>query len=344
MSTLSLNGLSLVPIDPSDEDAIRQCYELHCEIASVDRPDDPPPCWVHTLGSFRNPWPGGLQITWLARVAGTVVGSCALDLPMLDNVYNAGGDIVVAPGYRCRGVGRLLLEHLRVEAARQSRIRLVVWVGQPLDPAAPDPAGRFAAAAGALPALVQTRRRLAVDSVDPAVLAQLYAPAQVRASSAGYSVVQWVGGTPRQWLDGMAYLTARMSTDAPLEELQWDAENYDAARMQARDTSCLACGLHMVTTAALDATGELVAFTQLVGDTTSRWFAWQWDTIVAPEHRGHRLGTLIKVANLEFARAQRPELRVIDTCNADSNPYMVAINEAMGFRPYRRAIDWQLDL
>jgi hypothetical protein len=56
---------------------------------------------------------------------------------------------------------------------------------------------------------------------------------------------------------------------------------------------------------------------------------------VAPEHRGHRLGTLIKVANLEFARAQRSELRAIGTCNADSNSHMVAINEAMEFRPHR---------
>jgi GNAT superfamily N-acetyltransferase len=88
--------------------------------------------------------------------------------------------------------------------------------------------------------------------------------------------------------------------------------------------------------------GHLVAFTQLVGYATSPWYAEQWDTIVAPEHRGHRLGTLVKVANLDFARAQRPELRVIDTCNAASNPYMVGINEAMGFRGYRRYGEWQL--
>lgn len=53
---------------------------------------------------------------------------------------------------------------------------------------------------------------------------------------------------------------------------------------------------------------------------------------------------LIKVVNLNYARVQRPELRVIDTGNADSNPYMVGINEAMGFRPHRRSVEWQLDL
>ncbi|MGH3289397.1 MAG: GNAT family N-acetyltransferase [Streptosporangiaceae bacterium] len=342
MTTLSLSGLFLAPVDPSDEDAIRQWYELDCAVASADHPDDPPPCWINVLGRFRHPWPGEVQTVWLAHVAGSVVGGCALDLPMLDNLRNAHGGILVAPEHRRRGIGRALLAHLRAEATRQDRIRLTFWVDQPLDSAAPDPAGRFAAASGAAPALVQTLRRLDLDTVDPAALSRLDAPA--RARSGDYSLVQWVGATPSQWLDDVAYLTGRMSIDPPLDDLQWDPEVYDAARIQARDARRLARGNHLVVTAAEDPTGRLIAFTQIIGDATSRWFAGQEDTIVAPEHRGHRLGTLIKVANLALARAQRPELRVIDTCNADSNPYMVSINEAMGFRPHRRAVDWQLDL
>ncbi len=261
---------------------------------------------------------------------------------MLDNLNTATGEILVAPGHRRRGIGRALLSHLRSEAIGRGRIRLVVPVSQPLDPAAPDPAGQFAVAAGAAQALVETRRRLHVDSMNAAVLARI--EAQAHAKSRDYSLVQWVGGTPQRSLDDIAYLTGRMSTDAPLDDLQWEAEVYDAQRMRSRDTSCLARRLHMVTTAAVDNAGRLVAFTQIVGFATSPWFADQWDTIVAPEHRGHRLGTLIKVVNLRHARALRPELRVIDTSNADSNPYMVRINEAMGFRPHHRIGEWQLDL
>ncbi len=232
-------------------------------------------------------------------------------------------------------------DHLRAEATQQGRVRLMGSVDQPLDPAAADPGGQFAAASAAAPVLIETRRRLDVTAANPAVLARL---GEQRAKSQGYSMVQWVGQTPQRWLDDIAYLTGRMSTDAPLDDLQWEAEAYDAGRMRARDASCLACGLHMVTTAAVDSTGQLVAFTQIVGDSTSHWYADQWNTIVAPEHRGHRLGTLIKVANLAHARAQRAELRIIDTCNADTNAYMVAINEAIGFRPHRRTVEWQLDL
>src|SRR5437764_9479826 len=86
MSTVSLSGLSVVLVDPSDEDAIQQWYELRCAVVAADQPDDPPPCWVHELGSFRHPWPGEVRTIWLARVAGSVVGGCVLVLPMLDNL------------------------------------------------------------------------------------------------------------------------------------------------------------------------------------------------------------------------------------------------------------------
>ncbi|MGH4013676.1 MAG: GNAT family N-acetyltransferase [Pseudonocardiaceae bacterium] len=348
MGNATLGGLSFVPVRPSDQAAIRDWYELVRAVARADQPDDPPPCRHYELGRVRHPSPGEDATLWVARLGdsdggpGSVVGGAALNLPTLDNLQNATGDVLVAPEHRRRGIGRALLAHLATEATRQGRTRLIAEVDQPLDPAAPDPAGRFAVASGAVLALVETRRRLDVGAVDPAVLARLNE--QARAMSRGYSLVQWVGSTPQQWLADMAYLTGRLSTDAPMDDLQWGAEAYDAARMRGRDATCLARGLHLVTTGAVDGSGQLVAFTQIVGYTTSTWYADQWDTIVAPEHRGHRLGTLIKVANLAYARAQRPELRVIDTWNADSNPYMVGINEAMGFRPHRRWGEWQLDL
>ncbi|MBV9140295.1 MAG: GNAT family N-acetyltransferase [Pseudonocardiales bacterium] len=212
MATVSLSGLSLVPVEPSDEEAIRRWYELRHAVMRADWPDYPPPCWVYELGGFRHPWPGEVETVWVAQEAGSVVGGCLLTLPMLDNQRNARGEILVAPGHRRRGLGRALLAHLRAEATRAYRIRLVVSAEHPLDPAAPDPAGRFAVASGAVPAQAITRRRLDIDSVDPAVLARL--DAQARGRSAGYSLVRWVGSTPLRWLDDIAYLMGRMSTDA----------------------------------------------------------------------------------------------------------------------------------
>ena len=41
---------------------------------------------------------------------------------------------------------------------------------------------------------------------------------------------------------------------------------------------------------------------------------------------------------------EHPEVRAIDTFNADANRWMIAVNEAMGFVPIRHVADWELDL
>jgi hypothetical protein len=73
-------------------------------------------------------------------------------------------------------------------------------------------------------------------------------------------------------------------------------------------------------------------------------FAHQGDTIVDPAHRGRRLGLRIKLANLELLVREHPEVRAIDTFNADDNRWMIAVNEAMGFVPIQHVEDWELDV
>ena len=72
--------------------------------------------------------------------------------------------------------------------------------------------------------------------------------------------------------------------------------------------------------------------------------AWQNVTIVDPDHRGHRLGMWIKVANLRYLMAHEPAVRAIDTWNAASNTHMIAINEAVGFRPVDAWGMWQQEI
>ena len=70
----------------------------------------------------------------------------------------------------------------------------------------------------------------------------------------------------------------------------------------------------------------------------------QGDTVVVAAHRGHRLGRWLKAANLLATVAAHPELRFVNTFNAESNPWMLSINEAMGFRPQDQWHDFQLAL
>ena len=91
-------------------------------------------------------------------------------------------------------------------------------------------------------------------------------------------------------------------------------------------------------------TNRLVAWTTITKEKSLGWNAFQQITIVDPDHRGHRLGALVKVENLRFFREHEPTVTAIDTFNAHSNSYMIQINEQMGFRPLYAWQNWKLEL
>ena len=59
------------------------------------------------------------------------------------------------------------------------------------------------------------------------------------------------------------------------------------------------------------------------------------------EHRGHRLGVAVKVANLRLLQGERPDITRLTTYNAEVNEHMIGVNEVMGFRPVARLGDFQ---
>ena len=205
------------------------------------------------------------------------------------------------------------------------------------------PGAAFAAAAGARAVLADTQRRLDLRRLDDAHVDAL--AAEARAHADGYSLVRWVGATPEAHLDGVAALESRMTTDAPFDDLSWEQEVFDAERIRQRDAGKAARGLRSYTTAAVhDVTGATVGFTALVVDDGVDEAAHQWQTIVAPEHRGHRLGMLLKVANLRFLQRHEPAVRTVETWNADSNGPMLRVNLALGFEVVRQWAEWELRL
>lgn len=333
------HDLVLDAVAPDDEPALREWFELDRAARALDLPDDPSPCWVGRRAELTSPWPGEEPHLWLARAGDTVLGAAFLALPMLDNRGTGLVDLVVAPAHRRAGIGRRLLTHLVEQARAAGRVRLIGEAFVPLS--GTSPGASFAAAAGAREALVEVRRLLTLPP-DEAALAEL--ETQARATAAGYPLVQWTGGTPERWQADIARLAGRMSTDAPLGELAWEPEHHDAQRVRDRNAMCRARGFRQTVTAARGPAGHLVAFTEISLTASVDDHGAQRNTLVDPEHRGHRLGLLVKIANLRLARELHSGLRVVHTRNAASNRHMIAINEAMGFRPKDRVGEWQLEI
>ena len=62
-----------------------------------------------------------------------------------------------------------------------------------------------------------------------------------------------------------------------------------------------------------------------------------------PKFRGHGLGKWLKAAMLLKVLAERPDVTLVRTGNADMNVPMLKINHALGFKPYIAHTVWQLD-
>ena len=58
------------------------------------------------------------------------------------------------------------------------------------------------------------------------------------------------------------------------------------------------------------------------------------------EHRGHRLGWLLKVATTDLLLAERPGHPAVITYNAEENRPMLDVNEAVGFVPLEHEGVW----
>jgi hypothetical protein len=179
--------------------------------------------------------------------------------------------------------------------------------------------------------------------VDKESWAGLVADALTR--SDGYTLLSWVGAAPDDVVAEVARLEGRMGTDAPMGDLRYEPEKYDTDRIRGNEVVLeLRGNRHYHTAVRHDATGQLAAWTMIAFDADITTQAWQQTTIVDPDHRGHRLGILVKVENLQHALRHEPELRHVDTWNAAENQHMIAINEAIGFRAVDGWVDWQQDV
>lgn len=296
--------------------------------------------------------PDEIRYAWAVVVDGEFVGRVGIDIPLEEGSRNAYWLVELLAAHHGHGIGSAGYALIEQKAREHGRTVLQSWA-QHADADGPrltaptgfgsipkDRAARFYLKHGYT--LEQIERQSALDlaaSVD--TVSTLLQEAERAAT--GYRVVQWHAPTPAEFVEGYAWVKSRMSTDAPSADLEFDEEVWDAARIARHDQRFLDSGRSVLVTAAqhIDS-GTLVAFNELVLGVDAAAASHQEDTLVLKEHRGHKLGQLVKCAGLTTWRAQdAPNSPKVITYNAEENRPMLDINEAIGFAPVAYSGAWK---
>jgi len=323
--------------DPHSETSkLRACFDMTKAGWPIDRPGEPGWAYDSFVGKWARGFDPAPQQSWLATDdTGVPVACYLLQLPDRENLTMATCTVVVDPARRRAGIGTKIIDHCSEQARRAGRSRLKGYARED------SPGAAFAAALGARPGIEEVDRALEVDAALTARIPDLRASAEPYA--AGYSLVSWVGPTPDEYVDDMVRVTATIA-DAPrdegIEPPLWDADRLrhsEQTMIENRITGYVVAARH-------DATGRLAALTAIVTEADTPDWAFQQLTGVLPDHRGHRLGLLLKIAMLDLLAHHDPKIRHIQTGNAGANAHMIAINEQLGYTVLAVHRGWELDL
>lgn len=269
---------------------------------------------------------------FVAELSGEVVGFVQVEAPLtenLDRVYLFGA---VTPAWRRRGIGTALADAAVAHGEAIGRPKSQMWGiipdgADPEDPGLPGP--RIARHLGLARRGINICRAAPIP-IDPRRVDHLRASLQGRLD--GYELISWRAPTAPDKLVQLARLMSQLEQDAPREDSVSELPVWTAERVKEYEDRNAAGGYVQLFVAARTAVGELVGFSSVIvhaGEGTT--CAWQEDTIVVAEHRGHSLGVAMKLATHVAVADDWPRVRQITTWNSNVNEHMIAGNEALGY-------------
>jgi GNAT superfamily N-acetyltransferase len=333
-------------IEPGDEAALAEFAEVWSTAHCAEWP---------TLGTFGvhdfrafAAYTGSVRRFELLAAGGSggpMVGVTLVDAPLRDNRHSAEvHPLMVHPDHRRRGAGTALIEHVARAMRADGRSVLNCIVDTPLGAGERHPSVGFARALGFERTLGGNKRILTVP-LAPGLVEEIRAVTGAARDADRYRTFTFRTPWPAEYTEDHCELARRMSTDEPAGDSEHEEEVWDGQRIEESDALFAAQESRKLAAVAQHVeSGRLVAFTELLMSPDRPAEAWQMATLVHPEHRGHRLGLAVKLANLEFLAASEPSVRRVVTGNASVNEPMIAINEMLGFEVVSEGAFWQKTL
>ena len=320
-------------VDPGDEAALRAFWETEQAAMRADRSDPLLRPWPTLRNSMLEAGPYYRRTHWLALDGDRVVGGAELGGSVEDNRHVADLEVCVRPDARRRGVGRALHDEA-VRWARddgRSTVCGEVYVAALADDA-DCPAYAFATALGF--GSVHREDHLVLRlPLDQEKLSALRGSVADHAS--GYDVVTWGDQVSRRVRRGVlrdedpdeqrrADRRDRLRTDrvrrGPPAEAPRNARRGPTTSWWPR--RAVRTGRSAATPSSTCPHGEPDVL--------------QDDTLVMPEHRGHRLGTVLKLATLDLVQRDHADRTTVHTWTDPENHAMYRTNLGFGFEVAER--------
>ncbi len=327
--------VTLQRVDPDDAAAIASYVNAHEAARQVDAPWTPAKTPYRLEMDLRHGWeehPDRFYLVWDGESA---LGYAWLETFEWDNPDLAWIHVAIRPDLRRRGHGTatagLLLDECR--GLGRSLIGLDSWES--------DGAHAFALALGFERKSRSVQRRQSMRAV-PALVDEVFAEAARHAGD--YELTRMEGAIPENMIEELVAVAASIN-DAPIDDLELDDDVYVPERLRAFERAHHASRKRILRVVARHGGSEALAgHTVVIVDDERPAYAAQEDTAVAREHRGHRLGLLLKADMCRWLRESEPAVEFVDTWNTASNDHMVGVNERLGYevvghgREYQRRI------
>lgn len=321
-------------VDTATDEQFRQRYDLQCRIDAEMDAETPPSPFEAYVRHQRTKSEFHQTLRWSAFDGGELVATASLHLDKSgDNDHLCRADISVAADRRRQGIGRALLGPILDAAEADGRS---VFGGGTVQGHESE---QFLKAIGMEQKLLDRRSRLRLDEIPPGLIERWLADVPTKAP--GYSLIEIEKKCQPEYRERFIDVLNAMN-DAPREGLDRNDEHVTLEQLddwerQAEETggeqSCLVV-IH-------DETGDFAGYTHIAWEPELPQVLWQQGTAVKAAHRGHAIGRWLKAANLAKVMQENPGARFVDTWNAGSNQWMLAINDDLGFRPYIWYTAWQ---
>jgi GNAT superfamily N-acetyltransferase len=334
--------MDIIPLDRDDDVVVKELYGIASRVDAVSR--------VHPVRRtpeefakwLRFDFPGERTEGAVAVVGGSPVGWSQLYFPERENLDKCWAELRVDPEHRRAGHGGALLawSEERARAGDRAMLLAEVFVPEGRDD---HPDRAFAEKRGYHVASTEIVRCLPLP-VDAEVMDRERDRAATAMGEA-YEVRVYTGGVPQELRQGVCDASNRLILDAPTGDVDFEPESQTVEDYQTMLEHHASVGDTLLTAVAVHRdTGAVAAYTDLNVPPSDPDVVHQWGTLVLPEHRGHRLGTAVKVANLDLLAEQFPRRTRVQTMNDEQNPWMVRINVDLGFRITEKAHSMRKDL